>query len=608
MGLHKSALPWVQAKHSDRHATTAKKSIGIFWRANTQYPWLFFGTIITWVVGLILQKILVPFIIAQAINELIRIHTQPQIDYWQIFAPYIIWVAILIVVSQLLTDAGLLLLSKLETKVRPQLQMRVFNLLTQQSLKFHANNFSGSLVNQTNKFTSAYISLTDTLIINFLILTVTSAVAITVTAFLLPIVAIAMSLWTIFFVWLNIKLTRRRLVLSRRAAEADSVLTAHLADAIGNVATIKAFGHEVDEAQIHNQKSNDRANKKYASWIASTRNDLVFGLMMGILQVSVLVLSIYAVMHGAVAIGTLLLVQVYITQLIGQLWSLSGISRSVEQAISDAAEMTEKFGEDIEVKDPKNAQPLHIKNGKIIFDNVSFTHDGGDDALFHHFNFQINPGEKIGLVGHSGSGKTTLTRLLLRFSDVDDGSITIDGQNIASVTQAELRQTIAYVPQEPLLFHRSLRENIAYGRPDASEEEIKDAAQKAFALEFIQALPHGFDTLVGERGVKLSGGQRQRIAIARAILKDAPILVLDEATSALDSESEKLIQAALWELMKGRTSIVIAHRLSTIQKMDRIVVLENGKITEEGTHGLLLKKPGTYARLWAHQSGGFLDE
>jgi ATP-binding cassette subfamily B protein len=197
---------------------------------------------------------------------------------------------------------------------------------------------------------------------------------------------------------------------------------------------------------------------------------------------------------------------------------------------------------------------------------------------------------------------------LLRFSDIDTGAIVIDGQNITTITQDDLRQQIAYVPQEPLLFHRSIHENIAYGKPEATEAEVRDAAEKANALEFIEKLPQGFETLVGERGVKLSGGQRQRIAIARAILKDAPILVLDEATSALDSESERLIQAALWELMKGRTAIVIAHRLSTIQRMDRIVVLDNGVIIEEGSHNQLLKQNGTYAKLWAHQSGGFIEE
>ena len=227
--------------------------------------------------------------------------------------------------------------------------------------------------------------------------------------------------------------------------------------------------------------------------------------------------------------------------------------------------------------------------------------------LFRNFSLHITPGEKVGLVGSSGSGKTTLTKLLLRFADIDSGAIMIDEQNIAEVTQASLRSQIAYVPQEPLLFHRSVRENIAYGRADATDAEIEQAAKKAGAYDFITQLQDGFDTLVGERGVKLSGGQRQRIAIARAIVKDAPILVLDEATSALDSESEVLIQKSLKTLMKNRTSIVIAHRLSTIAKLDRIIVMHNGKIVEDGSHEQLLKHGGHYAKLWQHQSGGFID-
>jgi len=212
------------------------------------------------------------------------------------------------------------------------------------------------------------------------------------------------------------------------------------------------------------------------------------------------------------------------------------------------------------------------------------------------------------LVGHSGGGKTTITMLLLRFMDINDGEILIDGQNIAHVKQTELRQAIAYVPQDPALFHRSLADNIRYGRLKATDAEVRKASRLAHAEEFIGGLKDGYETLVGERGVKLSGGQRQRIAIARAMVKDAPILVLDEATSALDSESEKLIQDALWKLMEGRTTIAIAHRLSTIQRMDRIVVLDEGKIVEQGSHKELLEADGIYARLWAHQSGGFLEE
>jgi ATP-binding cassette subfamily B protein len=270
--------------------------------------------------------------------------------------------------------------------------------------------------------------------------------------------------------------------------------------------------------------------------------------------------------------------------------------------------MVATLDEMIEINDPDHPVKCNIKEGKIEMKNVTFTHDQNKDTLFDNLCMTVEPGEQVGLIGRSGSGKTSLARLLLRFSDIDGGSIVIDGQDITSITQSDLHNSIAYVSQEPSLFHRSLRENIAYGKPNATDAEVRHAAEQANALDFIESLDKKFDTLVGERGVKLSGGQRQRIAIARAILKDAPILVLDEATSALDSESEQLIQGALAKLMKGRTSIVIAHRLSTIAKLDRIIVLDEGKIVEQGTHSELLANNGIYAKLWSHQSGGFLKE
>lgn len=275
-----------------------------------------------------------------------------------------------------------------------------------------------------------------------------------------------------------------------------------------------------------------------------------------------------------------------------------------------AAPMTEIISETPEILDKPNAAKLQVRDGAVAINNVDFRYaeNVNGQSIFTGLNLMIKPGERLGLVGPSGGGKSTLTRLLLRFEDINNGEILIDGQNVADVSQTSLRRSIAYVPQEPLLFHRSIHENIAYGRADASLSEVKQAARLAHADEFIGKLKDGYDTIVGERGVKLSGGQRQRIAIARAILKDAPILILDEATSALDSESEVLIQKALWELMKGRTAIVIAHRLSTIQRMDRIIVLDDGKIVEEGTHKQLLEQKGLYSKLWSHQSGGFLEE
>ena len=261
------------------------------------------------------------------------------------------------------------------------------------------------------------------------------------------------------------------------------------------------------------------------------------------------------------------------------------------------------------VEDAPGAPELNVTAGDIDFEHLGFAYaDAADgDRVFTDLNLHIPAGQRVGLVGRSGSGKTTLTKLLLRLSDVQDGKVLVDGQDISACTQQSLRRQIAYVPQEALLFHRSIRENIAYGRPDATDEEILRAAEQANAREFIDRLPQGLDTMVGERGVKLSGGQRQRVAIARAILADAPILVLDEATSALDSESEALVQDALENLMRGRTAIVVAHRLSTVAALDRIVVLHDGEIVEDGTHAELAAADGEYAALWNRQTGAFLE-
>jgi ATP-binding cassette subfamily B protein len=275
------------------------------------------------------------------------------------------------------------------------------------------------------------------------------------------------------------------------------------------------------------------------------------------------------------------------------------------KSFAEANEMSEIFEEKPDILDTTNPESCTISKGELEFKNVNFEYVK-DYAVFSNFNLKIKSGEKVGLVGHSGSGKSTIVKMLLRFVDVASGEILIDGQNIMNIRQSDLRRNISYVPQEPILFHRTIRENIAYAKSNATEEEILESAKRAHAHEFILNLPNGYDTLVGERGIKLSGGERQRIAIARTMLKDAPVLMLDEATSSLDSISESYIQDAFNELMKGKTTIVIAHRLSTIQKMDRIIVLDKGKIVEEGTHKELLEIGGVYADLWNHQTGGFL--
>jgi ATP-binding cassette subfamily B protein len=385
-------------------------------------------------------------------------------------------------------------------------------------------------------------------------------------------------------------------------------MTAYFADAISNIAAVKAFAREKTELDKYQELIGEwrQVNMKEMKKVLLITGS--FGMMMTIMNLCAFVAAIIATEYHVASIGIIYLIISYTLNVVSSLWEVSNTTRNYIRILGDAGPMISTLDEQIELEDTKNPEKSKIHDGHVKFDSIFFTHKDNSQALFDNFSLDVKAGERIGLVGKSGSGKTSLTRLLLRFSDVDAGNITIDSQNITDISQDDLHRAIAYVPQEPMLFHRTLRENIAYGKADASEDEIIKVAEQANAMDFINNLPKGLDTAVGERGVKLSGGQRQRIAIARAMLKDAPILVLDEATSALDSENEKLIQDALWELMKGRTSIVIAHRLSTIARLDRIIVLDEGKIIEQGSHAELLANNKIYAKLWAHQSGGFIKE
>ena len=342
---------------------------------------------------------------------------------------------------------------------------------------------------------------------------------------------------------------------------------------------------------------------------ATIQRDVLFDSIFLLIDVLMIGFIVIGAPVFALPVATVILIFQYSQTILVNLWDVSSIFKNFTRVFGDAHEMTVILDTVDTVVDEKGAKKLIVDKGSIHFDHINFKHADAKEDIFNDFDLKIKPGERVGLAGLSGSGKTTLTKLLLRFADVDAGAIKIDDQNIRKVTQHSLRKNIAYVPQEASLFHRTIAENIAYAKPDATMEEIKHAAKRANAAEFIEKLPNSYETMVGERGIKLSGGQRQRIAIARAILKDAPILVLDEATSALDSESEALIQEALLRLMHGRTSIVVAHRLSTISSLDRIVVLDNGKIIEQGPHDELLKlKDGQYKKLWNRQSGAFIEE
>lgn len=518
------------------------------------------------------------------------------------------YVAILVVGDVIAVRLTIALAYVVETKMQKTVASNVLDFLTKKSLSYHSNNMSGSMVSNTSKLNGSIERFWDTLVFTAVPIVATIISVCIALSFILWQYAVVLALLSIVIIFVIVKLQSSIAPISRDVAEKSSKATAYFSDVVSNVAIVKAFSSENRELRGYESLTNalrKASLKEMKSVLLITGS---FGVMMTIMNMSAFIAAILATEYHLASIGIIYLVISYTLNVVSQLWAVGSTTRAYVRIVGDAGPMISTLDEQIELKDCDNPIPMNVKSGNVIFDKVTFTHEENNDALFKDFSLNIAPGERIGLVGKSGSGKTTLTRLLLRFSDVDSGEIKIDGQAISTVSQADLRQHIAYVPQEPMLFHRSLRENIAYGKPGASDDEILAAAKSANAIEFIEKLPKGLDTVVGERGVKLSGGQRQRVAIARAIIKDTPILLLDEATSALDSESEQLIQDALSELMNDRTSIVIAHRLSTIAKLDRIVVIDDGKIIEQGSHKELIELNGTYAKLWSHQSGGFIED
>jgi len=496
-----------------------------------------------------------------------------------------------------------------EEAMRTSLMKRASEYLMGHSDQFFANRKVGSLAGDVTTFSNSIMTFLDIIFLQASGIIVNFLASLIIIGFMSPILLIPLGLSTGFLVWRSILAVAARGPLRHERKTLTSQLNGTVADILGNLQIVRYFAMDEQEVRriVTDRNKIEEVARREIDVIQ--RETLMRQSTLFLFQILTMAVCIWLFTTGNVSIAALVFAVTYLGRLTNSLFEITPIIRGIEQAFLDAANITEILEQDHGVKDTPNAPKLSVTKGAVALNDISFRYnDNTNDTVIQSISLVIKPGERIGLAGHSGGGKTTLTKLLLRFADVTEGAITIDGQNIAEVSQKSLRSAVAYVPQEPYLFHRSLRENIAYGRPSATDKEILKAIKQANAYEFIKKLPGGLDTIVGERGVKLSGGQRQRIAIARAILKDAPILILDEATSALDSESEKLIQEALTKLMKGRTSIVVAHRLSTIAGLDRIVVLDHGKIVENDTHANLLKQKGIYASLWSHQSGGFIEE
>lgn len=492
-----------------------------------------------------------------------------------------------------------------------RLRWRFHNLLLQQSLDFFHNDFAGRLsakVMQTSLAVREFWVILGDMLAYVLIYFVTISL---VLGAISPLLILPLLLWLVLFICAACFFIPRLSQISSQQADARAVMTGRVTDAYTNIQTVKLFAHAGRESKYAKASMQDFMITVYKQMRLGTQYEISINLLSVVLYGGVLGTAIWLWINGQAELGIIAATTAMILKLNSiaefMMWQSSALFENVG-TIQDGMKT---LGRPIHIQDKSDAQPLQVQHGEIKFEDVSFAYQNKN--VIDHFNLTIKPGEKIGIVGRSGAGKSTLIQLLLHFYNINQGRISIDGQNIQDVTQDSLRKNIAFVTQDTSLLHRTVAENIKYGRPDATDEEMFEAVCKAKAEDFIPQLTDlrgktGYEAYVGERGVKLSGGQRQRIAIARVFLKDAPILILDEATSALDSEVEAAIQSSLDELMQGKTVIAIAHRLSTIAQMDRLIVLDEGNIVEQGTHEELVALGGIYAHLWQRQTGSFLIE
>jgi len=501
-------------------------------------------------------------------------------------------------------------LTSASTRIMQRIVADAFYRVQRFSTDWHASSFAGATVRKITRGMWAYDTLADTILLGFFPALV---MLVAVTALLAAhwvVMGLAVAVGAALYITIAGVLTVRYVAPAAQLAnEADSRLGAAVADSIGCNSLVKSFAGEAREDARLAQATDLWRGRTYRTWLRGTLSGTTQGVAVVALQAAVLGLAVSLWARGLATPGDIAYVLATYTVIQGYLRDIAVHIRNLQRSVNDMEDIALFARQPLGVEDRPGAKLFRAGRGEIAFDRVTFRYRGQTNPLYRDFSLTLRGGERVGLVGSSGSGKSTFVKLIQRLHDIDGGEIRIDGQNVAALTQESLRQAISLVPQDPLLFHRSLGENIAYGRPGAGRDEIAAAAARAHAHDFIMALPQGYDTLVGERGVKLSGGERQRVALARAVLADARILIFDEATSSLDSISEALMQRALEDVIEDRTTIIVAHRLSTVQRVDRILVFDQGRIVEQGTHTeLLARKDGYYRRLFESQALGLIGE
>lgn len=588
-----------------RDRTVTRAVHRLFWRAMFYTPRYFVPTAILYPIAYFINNIYVPLELAYGIEAIITGHFTAAGHY----ALAILWLS---VIGQAVYAFATWTFNMNGIYGGTFVQRKVFANYLDKDYEFFSSQYMGALGAQASAIRDAFTDYNRLFLFEMprsVVIIVASLAVLAVKSPLLALIAVGCMALVLA---VTVLFAGYRLKYRRMVSRASSRIAGVMGDALSHGAAVKSFANEKYEKDRLEKPLNDWERAQLHSWNWFIPGNALRNLLMAGTMTILLVASARLYQEKAISIAIITLAQIYVTRLIYVTIDTADMIKEYELIMSASYEAVATTLVSTEVNDPTKPRRLPAKTVyDIDFTDVSYRYAeaAADNYAVKQFSLHVKQGEKIGLVGHSGGGKTTITKLLLRFMDVNEGGISINGVDIKEMSQSDLRQRIAYVPQEPLLFHRSIKENIAYGQPNASQEAIEKAAAMAYVNEFVQDLPGGYESMVGERGVKLSGGQRQRVAIARAMLKNAPVLVLDEATSALDSHSEQYIQKALWELMAQRTAIVIAHRLSTIQRLDRIVVMDKGRIVQVGTHDELLNdKKGIYARLWARQSGGYLAD
>lgn len=580
-----------------------RRVLAVMWQGVQPWGWMF------WLAGVIeIAAVILMTQIPIQFKYFFDVLSVPQDNAREVLVGILLVIVILQVCRRLLNRFGVYLISYVQARAMPRLMEIAFEYTIGHSSHFFENSFSGALVQKVRRLANAYRAINESYYFDLLPVIVQVVTSVTVLYLFQPMLAVFVVVWVVVFIYINYRMALHKLVYDIPRSALDTKVTATLADAFSNMNAIIAYATGNFESKRFKDVAESYGDILIKSWVISIIFNGILSLCIIVLEFVVFYYGIGLWERGEMSIGTFVLVQVYIFQLANNLWGFGEVIRKLHESFAESLEVVEILDMPHGVSDVPGAMPIVVPQGSIEFKNVSFAYNEARTVM-DGVSVAILGGQKVAIIGPSGAGKSTFVRLLLRTYEATGGEVRIDHQNIAKVTQESLRNAIAFVPQDPSLFHRSLKENIRYGKLDATDAEVEEAAKRAHCHEFIASLPQGYDTLVGERGVKLSGGERQRVAIARAMLKDAPILVLDEATSSLDSESEVLIQKALDELIKNKTVIVIAHRLSTIRKMDRILVFDGGRIAEDGTHDELLGNPNSlYKRLWDLQAGGFIVE